>query len=292
MPSKTVSNTSWHYLPAEIRNLILGFLLQDDCSLAGPATVSRDWRSIIEPHNFDRIKLTPSRFADFKTIGYRHRTHIHYIWFCLELPGYDCTGCARTDFVERLSRAEALQVTAALQCLFSSPSIWEPNGTLTLDISFHSPSDSEHWFKYLTFGPDIPPGGRGWDTYRKQALPAKITDRSHGWIDGRRDSVPRLPAIVKVFDQIMDERLFDNAQQEAQWWQQLPLVPAITSVTLRQQNRRRWGPTALERMLARLPRLEEFHYEPWREWIDGLERWIDIGESRSVPRCPLWMCGS
>jgi hypothetical protein len=66
----------------------------------------------------------------------------------------------------------------------------------------------------------------------------------------------------------MGEGPFNTEEQEMQWWQQLPLVPVITSVLLRQQNRRRWKPTALAQMFARLPRLEEVHYEPWRDWID------------------------
>ncbi|KAJ5133024.1 hypothetical protein N7448_007182 [Penicillium atrosanguineum] len=63
----------------------------------------------------------------------------------------------------------------------------------------------------------------------------------------------------------MGERPFDDGEEEDQWWQQLPLVPAVTGVLLRQQNRRRWKPTALAQMFARLPRLQDIYYEPWRE---------------------------
>jgi hypothetical protein len=51
--------------------------------------------------------------------------------------------------------------------------------------------------------------------------------------------------------------------------------PAVTGVLLRQQNRRRWKPIALAQMFARLPRLQEIHYEPWREWINVQQVWTD-----------------
>ncbi|KAJ9213918.1 hypothetical protein DTO166G4_4529 [Paecilomyces variotii] len=73
----------------------------------------------------------------------------------------------------------------------------------------------------------------------------------------------------------MGEGPFDDDEQEKHRWQQLPLVPAVTGVLLRQQNRRRWKPTALAQMFARLPRLQEIHYEPWREWIDIQQLWTD-----------------
>ncbi|UKZ81159.1 hypothetical protein TrVFT333_008930 [Trichoderma virens FT-333] len=64
----------------------------------------------------------------------------------------------------------------------------------------------------------------------------------------------------------MGEGPFDSDEEELQWWDQLPSVPAVTTLLLRQQNRRRWKPEALAHMFARFPRLQEVHYEPWREW--------------------------
>lgn len=53
---------------------------------------------------------------------------------------------------------------------------------------------------------------------------------------------------------------------EMSWWRDLPSVPAVTSILLRQQTRRRWNPTAVAHMLNRFPNLNEIFYEPWREW--------------------------
>ncbi|GJC98912.1 oxoglutarate iron-dependent oxygenase [Colletotrichum higginsianum] len=44
------------------------------------------------------------------------------------------------------------------------------------------------------------------------------------------------------------------------------ISPSVTSLLLRQQNRRRWKLDSLAHMFARFPRLRELHYEPWREW--------------------------
>lgn len=276
----TADKTAWHYLPAEVRLLVLEVLVQHaGCSLAGFATVSREWQPVIERRNFARIKLTSSRLADFGSIIHRNRTLVRYIWFCLELREYDCAQCAPEDpDMWGVSNMDNIMITTAFRDLFSTLSAWEPNGSLLLDISVHSPSDSEHWFKYLTFAPDILSNECDQGRCAKQSMLVKLDDHQHGWIAGSRDSAPSAIAIHKVFDEIMGEGPFDDDEQENQWWQQLPLVPVVTGVLLRQQNRRRWKPTALAQMFSRLPRLQEIYYEPWREWYDIQQQWTDQGE--------------
>ncbi|KAK3942762.1 hypothetical protein QBC46DRAFT_379369 [Diplogelasinospora grovesii] len=264
----TADKTSWHCLPAEIRIMILEVLLQDGCSLAGFATVSGEWQSIIEQHNFARIHLTSSRLADFGSIIHRNRALVRYVWLCLELREYDCAECAPDDReMWGLSNTDNIVITAAFQDLFSTLSAWEPNGNLLLDISVHSPSDSEHWFKYLTFGPDVPSDECDRGRCAEQSMLVQVDDHQHGWIAGSRDSAPPFLATYKVFDEIMGEGPFDGRQ--------LPSVPAVTGVLLRQQNRRRWKPTALAQVFARLPSLQEIHYEPWREWDDIQQKFTD-----------------
>ncbi|KAK3320541.1 hypothetical protein B0T19DRAFT_403187 [Cercophora scortea] len=242
----------WYGLPREIRFLILKTLIQDGCKVAHLATVSREWQVDIERHIFARIKLTPSRLVDFGSMVHRNQTLVRYIWFCLELEEYDRTKCAPGHGLGLDELAEAVgisdtdtcPITASFQNLLSILSTWDPKGDLTLDISIYSPSDSEHWFKYLTFLPDHA---------SETILPTKAyDDAQHGW--------------VAVFNEIMAEGPFDTDDAEFEWWDQLPSVPAVTSLLLRQQNRRRWKPNALAHMFARFPRLQEIHYEPWREW--------------------------
>ncbi|PQE03627.1 Oxoglutarate iron-dependent oxygenase protein [Rutstroemia sp. NJR-2017a BBW] len=266
---------SWDCFPAEIRLTILKVLLQDGCSLADFATVSREWQTIIELHNFSRIKLRSSRLADFGSMVYRNRSLVRYIWLCLELQEYDCTECEpqlEDPKLLRLSDADNALITTAFQDLFSALSVWEPDGSLLLDISVFSPSDSEHWFKYLAFESDVAADIWDRDQHAKQPM---LVDHRHGWIVGNRNSIPTPAAIHKVFEEIMGAGPFDDEEQEGQWWQQLPLVPAVTGVLLRQQNRRRWKPAALAHMFTRLPELQEIHYEPWREWLDLQQQWTD-----------------
>ncbi|KAH6980864.1 hypothetical protein BKA56DRAFT_486039 [Ilyonectria sp. MPI-CAGE-AT-0026] len=267
--------TSWHYFPPEVRLLILQVLMQDGCSLAGLATVSREWQRIIERHNFARITLTPSRLADFGSIIHRNRALVGYIWLCLELQEYGCDECAsRETEAWCFKETENILIVTAFQDLFSTLTTWEPRGNLLLDISIYSPSDSEHFFKYLTFGPDLPSHKCGRDRSTELSILAKVDDRQHGWNAGLQCVAPDTTAFYKVFQEILGEGPFDDEESENQWWQSLPLIPVVTGVLLRQQNRRRWKPVALSHMFSRLPRLQEIHYEPWREW-DHPQRFTD-----------------
>jgi hypothetical protein len=270
MSIMTADNMSWSCLPVEIQVLVLEALLQDDdCSLAGFAIVSREWQMTIERHNFARISLTLSRLADFGAMTHRNQALVRYIWLCVELEEYDCTLCAPRELgLMGISNTDNIRVTKAFQDLFSTLSTWEQNSNLLLDISVHSPSDSEHCFKYLTFGPDITSDKCDSSLDTEQSMMVKVDDHRHGWIAGSQIATPPQPSIHKVFDEIMGEGPFHDSEEEDRWWQQLPLVPAVTGVLLRQQTRRRWKQTALGQMFARLPSLQEIHYEPWREWLD------------------------
>lgn len=271
---------TWDSLPEEIRLLIFKALMQDGCTLARLATVSREWQTELERFNFARIKLTPSRLVDLSSMIHRNRALVGYIWFCLELDNYDCTKCAPIKEYEEafsISDTDNCPITTAFQNLFSILSTWDLNGDLILDISIYSPSDSEHWFKYLTFMPDTLGGGG----IEQIILDKASHDPQHGWIAGFRHSAPSSTAIRKVFHSVMEEGPFNSEQSEIQWWDQLPSVPAVTSILLRQQNRRRWKPGSLAHMFARFPRLQEVHYEPWREW-DFLQSNTDRGEYCSI----------
>lgn len=242
-------------LPIEIRLLILKALVKDGYTLSHLAAVSRVWQAEVERYNFARIKLTPSRLADFGSMVHRNRALVKYIWLCLELEDCNCTKCTptrrRTDngIVEMhaIISANHGAVATAFENLLSVLSTWDPNGDLTLNISIYSHSDSRYWVKNLAFMPDITSA-----------------------------------AIRRLFHAIMDEEPFDSEQLELQWWDQLPSVPVVTKLVLRQQIRRRWKPDSLAHMLSCFPRLEELHYEPWREW-DSMERDTDRSKYRFVP---------
>jgi len=276
--------SGWANFPQEVRIHILQTLTQDGCPLGRLATVSREWQAELERYNFARIKVTPSRLVDFSSMIRRNRNLVHCVWFCLELDNYGCTKCVpahrmltdeELEEAFSINDADGCPITTAFQDLFSILSTWDLNGDLVLDISIYSPSDSKHWFPYLTFMPDIASDMLGGI---EQTISNKFyNDFRHGWFAGIRHSAPPACAIRKVFHSIMEEGPFDSEQLELQWWDQLPSVPAVTSLLLRQQNRRRWKPRSLAHMFARFPRLQEVHYEPWREW-DSLQRHTDRRE--------------
>ncbi|KAK7710642.1 hypothetical protein SLS64_005545 [Diaporthe eres] len=206
--------TSWGYLPKEIRLSILEALLEDGCSLASLATVSREWQTTIERHNFARIRLTPSRLRCFGSMTHRNRALVRYIWVCLELEKYDCPYFDSHGAVMWGHRSmDNIIITTALRDLFSALSAWEPQGDLLLDISLYSPSDSEYWFKELTYVPDIP-SLEECDRSLCDLVKAKrariVDDKKYGWTGGP----PRI-AIVSAFHALRLERLvlFENFDQ-------------------------------------------------------------------------------
>ncbi|KFA48917.1 hypothetical protein S40293_02593 [Stachybotrys chartarum IBT 40293] len=230
------ASTSWAHLPPNIRHEVLSILpgLGGVCSLL--ATVSREWQSAIEPLNFAEISLTLPRLSNPVSAAFlfRKRSHIRYTWFRVELKQYGCGLCAPEDGDSwGLDSADNRLIADAFQSLFSTLSTWEPWSNLVLDISVYSPSNTRHWFKYLSFYPDThvgecrPSGG-------EQGIP--IDDPAHGWAAGRQTVAPKWHAIEKAFDEIMGEGPFEDEEPEMQWWQTLPLVPAVAVVLFRNRT--------------------------------------------------------
>lgn len=149
----------------------------------------------------------------------------------------------------------------AFKELFSILSTWDAQGELTLDISFYSPSDSQHWYKYLTFLPDTPAALLNGDGSEKMLV--DYHDPKHGWEHGSRQSLPPQNAIKRILHALKGEMLDTLVDLLAGF----PSVTAVTRLLLRQQNRRRWERESLEYVLHQLPRLQELHYEPWRHNI-------------------------
>ncbi|KAF5681471.1 hypothetical protein FDENT_8093 [Fusarium denticulatum] len=258
MRSPSPSKKSWDSLPSEIRLLIFRSLLQDGSTLACLAAVSRAWQTDLERYNFARIKLTPSRLMDFRSMIRRNQG--------LCAPRGDVLTTEEVIAALTVSDTEHCSITTAFQGLFSILSEWDQHSELILDISIYSPSDAQHWFPYLTFMPDSPSDRLEGSGLELTTINQSYHGPPHGWVTGFRHSAPPPAAVHKAFHRIMEEGALDSDQSEFQWWNQLPSVSSVTSILLRQQNRRRWKPRALAHMLARFPRLQEIHYEPWRGW--------------------------
>ena len=284
---------SWHCLPPCLRLMILELLLQDGCGLAHFATVSREWQAIIEQHNFARIRVTPARLADFDSMTRRNRALVRTLWLCLELHTY-----IRSSFAN--SHADSLRIKTALQDLFLALSTWEPNGELVLDISMYSPSDFRRGFKHLTVEPDLLPNESAQDqsadetteigTVRRSAIenifqfvfldePSWLQQELVTAYESELENASYVAGLMESNTEADDELLRAYiGPLETDWPEELPLVPAITGVLLRQQTRRRWMPDTLAEILCRLPRLQDLHYEPWRGWFPGGCEVMDEGK--------------
>jgi hypothetical protein len=185
------------------------------------ATVSREWHRIIETHNFAQINLKASRLAKFHSNTWRNRALVSYIWFCLELETYyECPDCGSDgDWDERSTERDENNemVRESLRHLFAILSTWGSSGCLVLGISIYSPSDTEHWFPYLTFVPDVPNGECRRDLWAAQSTFTILGHDYHGWIDGRLTSTPSELAIRQVFERVTREACNMWEDQSNEW---------------------------------------------------------------------------
>lgn len=252
--------THWDRWPRAVRLVFLEALLEDGYRLAEFATVSREWQNVIEQHNFARIKLTPPRLADFGSMVRRNRSLVNYIWLCVELEPYSSLEAYSGDS-QFISQGDLSLVAKTIRSLFTELSGWGPSGELLLDISIHSPSDSDYLLKYLTFVPDTPSNeclGLGdWNHINTAG------QNWNNWSAAGNADKPIRKTLNSIYldDSSPDDDILDR---EFDWWDRLPDVPAVTGLLLRQQTRRRWFSSTLEEMLYHFPRLQEVFYEPWR----------------------------
>ena len=227
------------------------------------AAVSREWKTIIEQKTFSRLTLKSSRLRDFDKITKPRRQLVRYIWLCIELQEYSCPQCEHEE-TDLWHESNTNIIAHVLRQTFGILSSWKINGTLTLDISVHSPSDAMHQFKYIQFWPDDK------DISQSRQEITKVRESDHGWVNNSQVSKPREQSI---------NRLFEDVEMPAGFWEGLPSLSAITRLLLRRQTRRRWQPENLEKLVKLLPNLREICYEPWREWSLVDQRCTDRCES-------------
>lgn len=211
-------------LPIELRLMILEALVQDENCLARYATVCREWQPVIEKKTFSRLKLTLPRLAHFYDMTLLRRRLVKYIWLCIELQEYDCSLCE----IEKSSswhKSNTAIVKKAIWDFSFVLSTWEPTGSLLLDISVHSPSDSRHRFKGLHFEPDaVPESDHEQETTYIHNPRHRCYNEKHVSLQPERRSI---------------NRLFEDIELELDFWEKLPKIRAVTGVLLRRQTRRR-----------------------------------------------------
>ncbi|RSL76191.1 hypothetical protein CEP51_010183 [Fusarium floridanum] len=242
----------WSSLPPELRALILKLLTHHN-NIAPYATVSGEWRSVIEKETFGHLKLHPSCLDSLERLAEPQKALVKHTWLNIELKRYSCRVCRRMESNSWYS-ANDRTMTTAITRLFSILTNWKQDGRgLTLELNAYSPSDSEHWFKNCYFGApgedELEPECQPQDGVTKTA----IHDPSHGWHHDRMVEAPNDDAL---------RRPFEPATLKFQ--EELPPVQAVTKFLLRRQCRRQLDPSTLSYILSRFPQLEEIKYEPWQ----------------------------
>lgn len=256
----------WSQFPPEIKCMILEALTDDkNCRLSNAAVVSREWQAVIEPHIFAYIRVTPQRIAQLNAMTQRNRHHVRYIWFCIELERYNCRKCDSFDpRALQTSGSENKLILKSFQSLFTALATWEPNGSLTLDISLYSKSDNEHAFKYLTFMPDA----TGHQVEPMSIAGSEEPDK-HRWETTVLGSIPPERSLERLFGHV-----WLPIKDERECWARTPKVPAVTRLEMRLQTYRRWETFTVSQILSHLPGLREFHYEIWMQWFTVMhESW-------------------
>lgn len=157
----------WHDLPPEIRVMVLEMVSlpgNNHGDRSAYAAVSREWQTFFEKENFQRLVLHQSCLPDFDRIVRRHRRRIlRYVWLRVTLPQYDCRSCQLYE-----SKSEATNnnqiFTNAIWELLKVLGSWKKKGPFgladggpVLELSAHSPSDSEHYFRDYRLDKDIYP---------------------------------------------------------------------------------------------------------------------------------------
>ncbi|UPK89273.1 hypothetical protein LCI18_000208 [Fusarium solani-melongenae] len=253
---------NWLSLPPELRNMILERLL-DHKEIAPYATVSKEWRDVIENRKFSHLKLHPTCLDFLAQLAEEQTAQIDHIWLNIELKRYTCRACGN-DESGTWSRLNDKIIATSVAWLFSILANWNWKKAkferhLTLELNTYSPSDSEHWFKDCYFG------APGEDKFELLAQSGNVHDPRHGWWHGRNTEAPPDGALRRP-----SEPSHVNFEKDAQ---ELPFVHIVTKFILRRQCRRQLNPLALSHLWSKLPRLDEICYEPWQLSIRYTYHW-------------------
>ena len=251
----------WDSLPVEIQtNILEALVLLGDS--ARYASVSRPWQTIIEQRNFARLKVTRSRLAGFSDIGYRHRHMVKYIWFSIEPAEYNCPYCGVVG-IYNWHQVSSKSIRKAIQDLVIQLSIWEPSGSLLLDISVKAPSGLMQPSSIIQYGPPV----------ISEPKKDTIVQCEH-WLHDT--SLRDLAAYLF-------HKTINDSEPEPELSQEMPKARAVTSLLLRRQTRHPWKPEAIEELLDLLPEVHEIHYEPWRDWRRMFRRPTNTSKARETP---------
>lgn len=246
-------------LPLEIQLMILKHLTSGD-NIFQYSTVCREWQRAIEQRNFHSFSLTAQDVPTLDTIMADRNLSLikyyRYMWYSIELQSYDCSDCNRFDDD---TMATAAAVKDGIRTMFQTLSKRSHSGDMTLDISIYSPSDAEHYFKYIRFEPANAPSSN------------RTTDQASHHVPVHSTS-PSLNSILRIFTEFyftdVDASGHETSESGEEFWASVPQVSCVTRLLLRRQTRRRWDPIAIRRLFSHLPNLRDLVIEPWNEEVN------------------------
>lgn len=269
----------WYQLPAEIRLQILEDVASTHGKARAPktrqlaalATVNKSWQEFFEGETFRNMILKSE--DDIKTFATlvtgRRRELVRWIWLRVELPEYDCDKCEQVETAEEEKISRPFLTNLVLS-LFEALSPWSTSETfrngITLELSIHSPSDAQHFYRDLQHRIN----DTAWDLEGHDGPVQPYYDGSLGckWIQDNKAVPARAEhisdnALLRVAGSPL--HFVPQAHHTAQCLHNaIPEVSVVTSVVIRRQFVRRFcaGQDFLA-MLDKLTRLEAFIQEPW-----------------------------
>lgn len=237
--------TGWNSLPAELRSLVLRFVIAGAQqrpkarTLASCSAVCREWQQIVEPSNFESLRVVSADLNDLESLvrGNR-RSWLKRLWLKVELPRYPRRK-NRTPETDDEQDANDIAWTTDITSLFEVLARWDvancPDG-LELELSARSPSDTQH-----------------------MAGAAGLTEEG--------DS--------RYFDSQLDFAFLDLGWTGPHG---LPLVHVVTQLSILRRCWRNVDPHAVLTLVNSLPRMAEIRYEPFQQFDGGRQEVLDMGK--------------
>lgn len=208
-------------------------------NIAQYATVCRKRQKAIEQLNFHSLSLTAQDVPTLDNImAKRSLNLVKYISYSIELERCDCSDCNCYESEDEYMAA-AVAIKDGIRAMLQTLSKRSYSGDMTLDLSIYSPSDAEHYFKYIRFEPANALSRNRMRGQASHHVPVHSTP-------------PSLRAVNRIFGGFfftdLDASGHETSGSGEEFWATVPEVSCVTRLLLRRQTRRRWDPIAISRL--------------------------------------------
>ncbi|KAK4196155.1 hypothetical protein QBC40DRAFT_352013 [Triangularia verruculosa] len=265
-------------------------LIKPAKSRSGYAVVNREFQHFFEARTVAYLQLSQEDLQEFRRImagqNVCRLSYVRRLWLRVVLPTYDCNVCQEPE--DSLTKANNNAVmTRALTLLLETLSRWKKKDFLAenqdlkdmvLEISAHSPSDSQHsWLQMFGLRDSYPystsPSGMrlqerftDWFYFMdRHFVIAKTTDGFHHLQNGYL-RIRNLPggAKARLFGAAL-ELNFRNSPLVGRRRKRnrFPVVEIVTGLCFRRQFHRRLAPSMLGKLIDSFVCLQDIQHEFW-----------------------------